>query len=72
MPLEIGHPIIELNLHPDRSKRLDEVRLFWKYQARMIGVENRFGNGIEDAIPDLAGEQSNDAPGSGLGAVLAA
>ena len=74
MPIapEIGHPIIELDLHPDRPKRLDEMRLIRKHQARMMGIENHFRNRVEDAIPDTAIEHSDDAPHASLGAVLAA
>lgn len=66
----MGRPIIKLDLHPNRSKRLDKVRLTRKHQSGMIGIKDGFGNGIEDVIPNTPVQHANDTPNSRFGAVL--
>ena len=70
--LKVGHPIVELDLNPDRPERFDDMRLIRMHQAGMVGVEDRFWNGIEDVIPNTAVEHANDTPYASLCAVLPA
>jgi len=70
--VEVRRSIIKLDLHPDSSKRLDEMRLIRQHKSWILRIEYRFRNGIEDAIPDTAIEHSNDTPDARLGAMLAA
>lgn len=63
--------MMELYLHSDRAERLDQMRLIRKHQTMVIGIEDRFGQRIKNAIRDTAIQHTDDAPDSGLGAVFA-
>ena len=63
--------VVELDLHPHRSFRCDEVRLIRKDEAGSPGTQVLLVRGRESREDNLALEDTDDAPDAGLGAVIA-
>ena len=56
-PLQVRQLIVELDLHPHGSERLDEVRLVRRHKAGMARLKDHLGGRIEHLItqPSLVG-----------------
>ena len=64
--------IIEFDSHSHSPKRLHEVRLVRKHEARMIRIEDCLRGGFEHLIAETSFQYPDNAPHAGLGAMLAA
>ena len=71
MALKIGQLIVEFNLHPHRSKRLDEVRHARQHEAG-TKFNDHLRSGIDHPIAQSALKHADDAPYSGFGTVFSA
>jgi hypothetical protein len=69
--LKIGQLIVEFNLHPHRSKRLDEVRHARQHEAG-TKFNDHLRSGIDHPIAQSALKHADDAPYSGFGTVFSA
>jgi len=70
--LKIGQLIVEFDLHPHRSKRLDEVRHARQHEAGTAKFNDHLRSGIEHPIAQSALKHTDDAPHYGFGAVFPA
>ena len=62
MALKIGQLIVEFDLHPHRSKRLDEVRHARQHEAGTAKFKDHLRSGIEHPIAQLALKHTDGAP----------
>ena len=72
MALKIGQLIVEFDLHPHRSKRLDEVRHARQHEAGTAKFNDHLRSGIEHPIAQSALKHTDDAPYYGFGTVFPA
>ena len=64
--------IIELDLHPHRSQRLDEMRLIGQHEAETTGFKDDLGGRLKHLVAQPTFEHSDDAPHARLGAMFPA
>ena len=70
LQLQVGQLVVELDLHPHGSERLDQMRLIRPYKPGMASFKDQLGGRIEHLITQPTFEHSNDTPHSGLKAMF--
>ena len=68
--LQVGQLVVELDLHPHGSERLDQMRLIRPYEPGTASFKDYLGGRLEHLITQPTFEHSNDTPHAGLKAMF--